>query len=104
MKTQAIALDETANCTVNHPASTRPGPSMPPEAPTGMLADCDACGCCDGFGVRRCRDDQVELEALNEDFVITPTLARLLVILARRRLDRETLKGECRMREMERAA
>lgn len=34
-------------------------------------------------------DAPVQLEVLNEDFVVTPTLARLLVKLARRHLERE---------------
>jgi hypothetical protein len=34
-------------------------------------------------------DAPVDLEALGVDFVVTPALARLLVELARRRLERE---------------
>ena len=34
-------------------------------------------------------DDLVELEVTNEDLVLTPELARLLVTLARRHLEKE---------------
>jgi hypothetical protein len=105
MNNQALAVMGTAiNCAANCRGSKHLGRCPAPGAPTDMLADYDSGRCCGGSGVGRPCDDQVEFEALNEDFVITPALARLLVKLARRRLDRETIRGEAHMPEMERAA
>jgi hypothetical protein len=49
-------------------------------------------------------DAPVEWEPLNEDFVVTPALARLLLKLARRRLDLEARQPKPASGEQEDAA
>jgi hypothetical protein len=49
-------------------------------------------------------DGPVEWEPLNEDFVVTPALARLLVKLARRHLDLEARRQKAASAENEDAA
>ena len=91
-------VDSTANYGCSEPTDS----FLAPEVSADMLADSDVGRCCDGPRVgRRC---QVELETLDEDFVITPALARMLVTLVRRRLDRVRARTEAGTPETGRAA
>ena len=45
-------------------------------------------------GVMADREPPLELEVLNEDFVLTPTLCKLIVKLARRHLELEARQTE----------
>jgi hypothetical protein len=45
-------------------------------------------------GVTTDREPRLELEVVNEDFVLTPTLCQLLLKLARRHLEFEARQGE----------
>lgn len=55
-------------------------------------------------GVVADHDAPVELEALSEDFIVTPTLARLLVQLAARHLRHEAIRAAEGSRHQEHAA
>ncbi|MFZ2056291.1 MAG: hypothetical protein WAV54_02630 [Acidimicrobiales bacterium] len=56
------------------------------------IVACHASTCPDG--AMAVNDSPVELEALSEDFVVTPALARLLVKLARRHVEWESRQSD----------